>query len=849
MSIKSKTMYWVLAIVYGLFVLSLQKVHAAPITFTAVRLSTPVSNAYSNYTIAFRSVSGMSSGSITIDVSQVASSFANLGYQDIDLMYGATQATLGAAAADGVWGVSIDSTAKSIAFTYPTANGTAIAAGTIVIIKIGNHTTYQSIGSVRMVNTGGLGAQNIAISAGIDSGNATVTLVSAVTPNTQMVNGAAGNSKIITIIAGNDSGTLAIPLLPEDSIAVSAARQNRGTVVGGIFAPTNLSAVSNKENEVLLTWKDNSTIERGYIIERKNVSAKIPEDYREIGLTTENIQEYVDKSVDSETTYEYRIRAFNEVFLSNYSIAIVTTIKKAYVAFPLLPPPPTVYVPPKPQVPSTEQPREIPIPSNVSSLSGNASDATVELRWINPRDPELAYIQIQWSDIAFPQSPDDGVTVMKKMAEFFVDKGLENGKPSFYTVFAVNSYGKYSSGAYTVHTPLEPPRPLSLPSIPTAPQPISSPHVQPAAPSTSQGHVSPPVPAQDSGTAIEQLKPVTITLDRTVTKEFQSEARATITAKNIDSTKEINSLTVDIPPKTIDGQYQVSISPRSLDQVKLLDDQTLFPIGKIVPGEIFYQVQLRQKGDIVKKFAKSVVLRFKYGKTLSKAVDEKTLKAHYWDAQTKSWIPVDSEVDTVKKEVRATVKHFTVYTLIGEPSPALKATKKNPYTVVTRTDISKPKPVTFQLQDILERVANTSMTGSKLVVERSGTLRLCVSEALFQNKVLSMTAQIGTSRYLLVPDETAKCFTGNLIAPSVLGVYPFTIKVVYGDDVVQTKEFTLEVIDQHIQEVAPVGVKETAELSPMLAFLLGDAILLCLIATGVLFTITRRIFESGEKRS
>jgi hypothetical protein len=62
---------------------------------------------------------------------------------------------------------------------------------------------------------------------------------------------------------------------------------------------------------VLLTWTDNSNNETGFIIERGlGSNATIP--FVEVGRVLSNVVTYTDKTVAKNTTYSYRIRAFNE---------------------------------------------------------------------------------------------------------------------------------------------------------------------------------------------------------------------------------------------------------------------------------------------------------------------------------------------------------------------------------------------------------------------------------------------------------------------------------------------------------------------------------------------------------
>jgi uncharacterized protein (TIGR02145 family) len=87
------------------------------------------------------------------------------------------------------------------------------------------------------------------------------------------------------------------------------------------LAPTNLTG-SILNNQILLTWLDNSTNEIGFKIERK-VGAGV---WLEIGSVNSNVYNYTDSSVNYGTTYTYRVYAFNSSGSSiNYSNEVIIT--------------------------------------------------------------------------------------------------------------------------------------------------------------------------------------------------------------------------------------------------------------------------------------------------------------------------------------------------------------------------------------------------------------------------------------------------------------------------------------------------------------------------------------------
>ena len=82
------------------------------------------------------------------------------------------------------------------------------------------------------------------------------------------------------------------------------------------LAPTELKATLFSKDQIDLSWKDNSTNETGYKIERKTDSGV----FTEIGSSNTYITTYSDKTVSLNTNYTYRVYSFNQVGKSiNYS--------------------------------------------------------------------------------------------------------------------------------------------------------------------------------------------------------------------------------------------------------------------------------------------------------------------------------------------------------------------------------------------------------------------------------------------------------------------------------------------------------------------------------------------------
>ena len=111
-----------------------------------------------------------------------------------------------------------------------------------------------------------------------------------------------------------ENGGGAVAQLSWSSASVPKAFIPQSALFSGVAptAPSSLSAVAASGTQINLAWTDNSAIETGFKIERKQ---GIGGTYSQIALVNPNVTTYMDGALLANTTYYYRVSATN--FVSN----------------------------------------------------------------------------------------------------------------------------------------------------------------------------------------------------------------------------------------------------------------------------------------------------------------------------------------------------------------------------------------------------------------------------------------------------------------------------------------------------------------------------------------------------
>ncbi|MGL2963690.1 LamG-like jellyroll fold domain-containing protein [Flavobacterium sp. RSB2_4_14] len=92
-------------------------------------------------------------------------------------------------------------------------------------------------------------------------------------------------------------------------VLTSCSSDENGNVTVVPISPTLLNGVLVSNNQVNLTWTDNSTNEEGFKIERKTSSGN----FSQIASVNSDITTFSDFNLSTDTDYTYRVYAFNAV--------------------------------------------------------------------------------------------------------------------------------------------------------------------------------------------------------------------------------------------------------------------------------------------------------------------------------------------------------------------------------------------------------------------------------------------------------------------------------------------------------------------------------------------------------
>ncbi len=90
-----------------------------------------------------------------------------------------------------------------------------------------------------------------------------------------------------------------------------------------------------------------------------------------------------------------------------------------------------------------------PPPANPTGFTAvySAPAGGIELNWVKPSDLDLAAVRIMRQTTFYPTAPDEGLLIYEGLGSSFLDTDVLAGTTYYYTIFARDEAGQYSSGA------------------------------------------------------------------------------------------------------------------------------------------------------------------------------------------------------------------------------------------------------------------------------------------------------------------------------------------------------------------------------------------------------------------
>jgi hypothetical protein len=240
------------------------------------------------------------------------------------------------------------------------------------------------------------------------------------------------------------NGVIDDPALYGKTLSATQVKAHYDTAKGAAqpqppAAPSNLAGTAASDTQVDLTWKDNSTDESSFLLERATDSSFT-------NSTTINVANdltsYSDKGLTASTTYWYRIRSRNAVGASSYSNAVSVTTKPA---------------------PATTAPA-----APTSLVAGAVSDTRIDMSWTDNATNEANYVVERSPDSTFATVTS---TTLPAGATSWSDTGRTANTTYWYRVKAVNAIG--SSGYSNVASATTKPTPTGYAATVTADAPVS----------------------------------------------------------------------------------------------------------------------------------------------------------------------------------------------------------------------------------------------------------------------------------------------------------------------------------------------------------------------------------------
>ncbi len=465
--------------------------HAATVTSASYLVTTLRTSTAANHSLLFTTPTGASEGSTVIISFSSDFNISSLTEDDVDVSDDGVQLTTAATCA-GSEKISV-AIGSAITLTVCAGDGGAIAAGSVVSIKIGTNATNSGIGTQQIVNPAAAGTYFVSLSGSFgDSGSIAL-------PISASADAISVTATIPISGGGGGGGGETPPVPPADTTAPIISSVVVSQITGSsalISWTTNESATSKLEygitNGLELSPLNNASLTSSHgllltgLLEGKTYSFRVKSTDAASNEGSSSIQTFatLDVSVPiisnltsseitksaahiSWTTNENASSVLEYGLTTNYGSTHTDAILKISHGFTVtgLLSGATYHF----RVKSTDASGNQVIsgdktvitlvnlpPSNVSNFSTLSGDKKVTLNWKNPLEDDFAGVRILSCASNYPSSPFDAtctVLLNDSLSTAFVHTSVDNGKVYYYGVFAKDFASQFASGALALGNP------------------------------------------------------------------------------------------------------------------------------------------------------------------------------------------------------------------------------------------------------------------------------------------------------------------------------------------------------------------------------------------------------------
>ncbi len=223
--------------------------------------------------------------------------------------------------------------------------------------------------------------------------------------------------------------------------------------LSSFISPPNISffIAQSQEGKIILSWKNQQSGNFSGVQINKNINSPALDPQSGEIIYSGTGENFADTSIKNGVRYFYT--AFSYDSAGSFSSGVVASavgIKTTITPIPRPAPTPIPTIPPI-----------IPV-SDVENLeaAADAENKKITIKWTNPKEENFEEVEI-YKSVDFPVlAPNEGESIYKGKENNFEDADIEEDVVYYYTAFAKDKFGNYSSGVTTTGTLKKLPPPL-----------------------------------------------------------------------------------------------------------------------------------------------------------------------------------------------------------------------------------------------------------------------------------------------------------------------------------------------------------------------------------------------------